>query len=456
MEFRDFLAFLKRSGVLVEITRPCSSDLEIACIIKENDGKPVFFKSVKGHSIPVAAGLFGFRDAFSIGTMSPAEVKAKPGSTLLGEKRLPATDPQSFINKLYKAIEGRKKPEAIPAGQAAPCQEIVEKPGNLDVLPILKHLAGDGGKYITSGVAIYTCPKYGRNISFHRMMVLGRNRMVVRTVENRGLDTAIKEKKGEPLEAAVVIGNSSQVLLAGSTSPPKGVDELSIANAILPFKVVRCKTIDVDVPIDSEIVIEGRFLPERVDEGPFLDLTGTFDIIRKQPVFEVTCITRRKDAIYHALNPAGMEHQLLMGLPREATMLAELTRLDYVRDVRITAGSSHWFNAVVQVDKAKELDPEAVIQACFKGHGSLKNCTIVDDDINIDDPNDVEFAVTTRSQFDKNLHLYPKQQGSSLDPSANQVTRETCKVGINATIPRGGHGAGYNKNYSRISYCMKE
>ncbi len=456
MEFRDFLAYLKNAGALVEIERPCSTDLEIACEIKANDGKPVLFRSVKRHSIPVAAGLFGFRGSFTIGTMSPSEIGATPVFTLLGEKRLPATDPRSFITKLYRAIDGRKKPDVTSSDQKAPCQEVIEKPGSLDSLPILRHLAGDGGRYITSGVAIYTCPKNGRNVSFHRMMVLGSSRMVVRTVENRGLDTAIKEKKGEPLEAAISIGNASQVMVAASTSPPKGVDELSIANALSPFKVTRCQTIDVEVPVDSEIVIEGRFLSERVDEGPFLDLTGTYDIIRKQPVFEVTCITRRKDAIYEALNPAGLEHQLLMGLPREATMLAELSKLGYVRDVRMTAGSSHWFNAVVQVDKSKVHDPEAVIQACFKGHGSLKKCTIVDDDINIDDPNDVEFAVTTRCQFDKNLYLYPKQQGSSLDPSANQVTRETCKVGINATVPRGGSGAGYNKNYNRISYCSKE
>jgi 2,5-furandicarboxylate decarboxylase 1 len=455
MEFRDYLAFLKKTGALVEIERPCSTELEIACEIKAHDGHPIMFRNVKGHTIPVVAGLFGFRGAFSIGTMDVVNV-VDHSMDLLHEKRIPATDPRSFINKLYHAIEGRKKPERIAAGRKVACQEIIDKPGDLGSIPILKHLVGDAGRYITSDVAIYTCPKYGRNISMHRLLVLGSNKMVARTVENRGLDTAIKEKKGEPLEAALVIGNSSQVLLAASTSPPKGVDELSIANAISPFKVVKCQTIDVEVPVDSEIVIEGRFLPERVDEGPFLDLTGTFDIVRKQPVFEVTCITRRKDAIYHALNPAGMEHQLLMGLPREATMLAELTKLGNVKDVRVTAGSSHWFNAVVQVDKGKEFDPEAVIQACFKGHGSLKNCTIVDDDIDIDNPNDVEFAVSTRAQFDKNLYLYPKQQGSSLDPSSNQVTRETCKVGINATVPRGGHGAGYNKNFSRISYCSKE
>nr|MDO8115271.1 UbiD family decarboxylase [Candidatus Sigynarchaeota archaeon] len=455
MNFRDFIALLKKKGILVEIDRPCSIDQEIAAIIKEHDGQPVYFSNVKGYSMPIVAGLFGFRNAFDAGILSATEKPATIDACFTQKKRLPANDPASFIHKLYEAIDARQLPVNIGSREKAPCQEVVEKPEFLEKLPILKHLPDDGGKYITSGVAIYTCPKYGRNISFHRMMVIGPNRMVARVVENRGLDTALREKNG-PLEAAITIGNASQVMIAASTSPPKGVDELSIANKLSPFKVSRCKTIDVQVPVDSEIVIEGRFLPEKTDEGPFLDLTGTFDIVRKQPVFEVTCITHRKDAIYHALNPAGMEHQLLMGLPREATMLAELTRFDYVRDVRVTAGSSHWFNALVQVDRTKKIEPEPVIQACFTGHGSLKNCVVVDDDIDIDNPNDVEFAITTRAQFDRNLYLYPKQKGSSLDPSANQLTRETCKVGINATIPREGHQAGYAKNYSRVSYFKKD
>ena len=455
MNFRDFISFLREKEALVEIDHACSVDFEIASIIKKYDGRPVFFPKVTDNSMPIVAGLFGFRNAFSIGLDDTKNVDNETNQSLLQGQRRLATDPGSFINKLCAAIDRGKAPAMIGSRDRAPCQEVIEQPEYLEELPILKHLPGDGGKYITSGVAIYTCPKYGRNISIHRMMVIGPDRLVARVVENRGLDTALHEKN-ESLEAAITIGNAPQVMIAAATSPAKGVDELSIANTLSPFKVTKCKTIDVQVPVDSEIVIEGRFLPEKVAEGPFLDLTGTFDIVRQQPVFEVSCITHRKDAIFHALNPAGMEHQLLMGLPREATMLKELSRFSYVNDVTLTAGSSHWFNAVVKVDHARAIDPEQVFQACFKGHGSLKNCIIVDDDINIDDPNDIEFALTTRAQFDKHVYLYPNQLGSSLDPSANQVTRETCKVGINATIPREGHEAGYDKNFSRVSYFINE
>jgi len=423
--------------MLVEIEQECDPDIEIAAIIKEHeqDGRPVFFPHVAGGSIPIVSGLFGFRAAFDLTTRNESAYSVGEFTRADSIKPGRATDPASFINRLYQAIQNRSDPALFDESETAPCQEIVESPDYLNEMPILKHLPGDGGKYITSGVAIYSCPTYGRNISYHRMMVIGADRLAARVVETRGLDTALKESGGM-LEAAIVIGNSTQVAVAGSTSPPKGVDELTIANTLSPLALVPCKTIDVQVPTDSEFVIEGRFIPELVDEGPFLDLTGTLDIIRQQHVFEVTCITHRTNPIYHALLPGGMEHQLLMGLPREATMLSELLPLGYVTDVRLSEGSSHWFNAIVQVEQGSPLVPEDVYQACFKGHGSLKNCIIVDDDVNIDDPKDVEWAITTRSQFDRNLVMFPGEHGSSLDPSSNQHTRETCKVGLDATIPR--------------------
>nr|MDO8117610.1 UbiD family decarboxylase [Candidatus Sigynarchaeota archaeon] len=300
---------------------------------------------------------------------------------------------------MYRAIEKRTPPLSFDGDKAAPCQEVEEKASFLEKIPILKHLPGDGGRYITSGVAIYHCPIHGRNCSFHRMMSIGPDKMVARVVEDRGLDTALKASKG-PLEAAIILGNSPQVMVAASTSAPKGVDELAIANTLSPFEVVKCKGIDIEVPVDSEIVIEGHFLKEQVNEGPFLDLTGTLDIVRKQPVFKVDRITHRMDPIYHALLPGGKEHQLLMGLPREATLLMELVKIgDAIKDVRLTPGSSHWFNAVVQVDRKKQIDPAMIFKACMDGHKSLKNCVIVDDDINIDEPVDVEYAIATRSQF---------------------------------------------------------
>lgn len=444
MNFREYLSFLEREGLLQEIHGAPSPDLEIASIIHEHDGKAVKFPRVQGHDIPVVSGLFGNRAAFDLAT-TPGDVDASlfkaAGARI---KPLPAIDPRSFIFKLHEAITTRHAPAIHDSAVIAPCQEVIEPPSFLSELPILKHLPGDGGKYITSGVVIYTCPKHGRNVSFHRMMVTGDDAMVARVVENRGLDTALHEKKG-PLDAAIVIGSAPHVMVAASTSVPKGIDELSIANVISPFEVVQCKTVDVQVPSDSEIVIEGQFLPDLAPEGPFLDLTGTFDIVRKQPSFRVTCITHRRDPVYHALLPAGMEHELLMGLPREATMLMELRKFGNVKDVRLTPGSSHWFNAVVQVDRRLPVSAFDLVQACFQGHSSLKHCVVVDDDIDIDDPRDIEFAMTTRCQLDKRLRLYPGERGSSLDPSADQVTRATCKAGIDATMPRDVDASSYEK-----------
>jgi len=432
--------------MVIEHEDECSIELEIANIISKNDGKTIFFPKVKNHSIPVISGLFISRNSFMI-PFQEKNVDDKDFFSRLNESKVPATSPDSFIYKLWRAIENPIPPKLIDSKSRAPCQEIVEEPEFIRELPVLKHLPTDGGRYITSGVVIYNCPKYGRNISFHRLMLLEGNRIVARIVENRGLNTAIKEKN-EPLEAAIAIGNAPHIMIAGATSPEKGVDELSIANAIKSFRTVKCRTIDVEVPADSEIIIEGRFLQEKAMEGPFLDLTRTLDIKRKQNIFEITCITHRKDPIYHALLPGGTEHELLMGLPREATMLKELIKLKGIIDFRLTKGSSRWFNAVVQVKNDANLEPKTVFEACFRGHRSLKYCMLVNEDINIDDPNDIEFAFITRTQLDKDLYLFKNQKGSSLDPSADQVTRETCKAGIDATIPKNKP----RKNFERIKY----
>ncbi|MHA1791449.1 MAG: UbiD family decarboxylase [Promethearchaeota archaeon] len=438
MEFRQYIDFLKNRNLLVEINEEVSIYLDIARRIGKLDGKPVIFNNPKESKIPVVSNLFGSRSAFSLPFKlqeSLANQSNGPLEFSFNDKPSPATSPDSFIFKLQKAIDGRVPPEVLKGSELAHCQEIVEKPEFIKELPLLKHFKNDGGRYITSGIVIYNCPVHGRNVSFHRLLMTEDGKLVARVVENRGLHTALKNSGGE-LEAAICIGNAPQIMIAASTSPPKGVDELEIANKISPFSIVKCKTINVQVPSNSEIIIEGKFTPEMRDEGPFLDLTGTLDIVRKQPSFKINCITHRKDPVYHALLPASQEHELLMGLPREATMLKELMKFPYFKDVRLTRGSAHWFNAVVQVQESNAFEPKKIIEACFKGHGSLKNCIIVDEDINIDDPLDVEYAITTRSQFNKDLFLFPGERGSSLDPSANQITRETCKVGIDATIPR--------------------
>jgi UbiD family decarboxylase len=319
----------------------------------------------------------------------------------------------------------------------APCQEVVEERVDLKQLPVLTHLPGDGGAYVTAGVAVVKDPELGRNMSFHRLMILDDTRAAVRLVEGRGTHTAVQKTGGE-LEIAVCIGSSPAVLLAAGMSPAPGVDEISIAHALSATPLVRCRTVDLEIPADSEIVLEGHITPEMVDEGPFLDLTETMDIVRRQHVIRFQCITHRYDAIYQALLPGGLEHKLLMGMPREPTIYEEVSKVCECVNVLLTPGGGSWLHAVVQIRKSKADDGKRAVDAAFRGHTSLKHVLVVDDDINIYDPLELEWALATRFQADHSLELLSEQPGSSLDPSAVHIPgikSRTAKMGLDATIP---------------------
>lgn len=171
-----------------------------------------------------------------------------------------------------------------------------------------------------------------------------------------------------------------------------------------------------------------------------MDLTETMDIVREQPVIEIDLITHRRDPIYHALLPGGLEHKLLMGMPREPTIFAEVNRVARCTGVSITPGGASWLHAVVQIDKQGPDDGRRAIEAAFRGHGSLKHVWVVDTDVNVFDPAEVEWAMATRFQGDSDLVLMPNMPGSSLDPSGIHVPGEksrTAKLGFDCTIPWG-------------------
>ena len=153
----------------------------------------------------------------------------------------------------------------------------------------------------------------------------------------------------------------------------------------------------------------------------FVDMTGTYDGLRQQPVVKITKITHRKNPIYQATRPGRTEHRLLMGMPKEPTIYKAVNEVADCVNVNLTPGGCSWLNVVVQIKKKGPDDGKKAIDAAFKGHPSLKHVTVVDEDIDLFDPNDVEWAITTRFQAHKNLYLYPGQPGSSLDPSAEEV-----------------------------------
>jgi len=427
--FRSFLEQLDKNGELIRIKKEVSTEYEMAGIIDALGEKPVFFEKVKESSIPVVGGL-----------VSSKELIAK-ALNVKKEKLLP---------KLSNAIENPVRPHVVERGE---CQEIVEKDVDLTKLPIMRYTEKDGGKYIASAICIIKDPELGRNTCFHRLMLLDKNRFVARIVEERGTDTALKKSGGE-LDIAICIGNSTAVLLAASTSLPKGVDEMGMANALEKTELVKCETIDVEVPKDCEIVLEGRITKERTSEGPFLDLTGIVDRVRQQPVIEIKCITHRENPIYQTILAGRNEHKFLMGMPKAPTIFNEVNKVCECKDVYITPGGCSWLHAVVQIKKRNPNDGKKAIEAAFKGHRSLKHCIVVDDDINIYDPNDIEWAIATRFQADKDAVILPKQRGSSLDPSGDLTEGKkatTCKMGLDATIPFKKTGKGFKKEkYRRV------
>jgi UbiD family decarboxylase len=210
--------------------------------------------------------------------------------------------------------------------------------------------------------------------------------------------------------------------------------------------MVKCKTIDVRVPAETEFVLEGRVLNETSPEGPFVDLTETMDVQRPtEPVFEVKCVTHRENAVWHNLLQGGLEHKILMGMPREPTIYSEVNKVARCLDVNVTPGGCSWLHGVVKIKKTKEDDGRKAIDAAFAGHKSMKRVVVVDDDVDILDPNEVEWAIATRFQADRNLVVVPNQKGSSLDPSSEPGTHVTCKWGLDATKPLVAKGKDFSK-----------
>jgi 2,5-furandicarboxylate decarboxylase 1 len=211
---------------------------------------------------------------------------------------------------------------------------------------------------------------------------------------------------------------------------------MTIAQALAPTPMAVCAN-GIRVPAEAEFVLEGRVTKELVAEGPFVDLTGTYDFARQQPVIEIDRVTHRHDAIYQALLPGRLEHRLLMGMPREPTIYAEVNKVAQCRNVHVTPGGASWLHAVVQIVKRAPDDGQRAIEAAFRGHGSLKHVVIVDEDVNLFDPNDVEWAIATRFQADRGLVVLVDRPSSSLDPSALHVPGQksrTAKMGLDATI----------------------
>jgi len=403
LELTKFIHVLDEKGALTRISKPVDPRFEISTLMKMLDGQVLLFDNVKTSTMPIVANLCSTRDLVATG---------------LGIRR------QELISKLAEAIDNPKKAQLVDAAN-------YDSVGaDLGKLPILTYYPKDGGPYIASGVVACYDKEYGVNLSYHRAEVLAKDRLVLRILE-RHFDTYIKRGLKE---FAFCISSPVQVLVAAAISVDIGNSEVDIANALDETPLMR---VGGQLVPPSDIVIIAELTGELQEEGPFLDLTETFDIIRKQRVAKVKEIYVRKNAMFHALLPGGLEHKVLMGMPREPTIYREVAKVCDVKDVLVTPGGCSWLHGVVSIHKNHPEDGRKAIDAAFKGHKSMKHVFVVDDDINIHDPNEVEWAMATRFQADKNM-MTKREKGSSLDPSSDMDTQMTCKAGFDLTIPEGG------------------
>ena len=413
MNLRSFLARLEQEDKLVRIKKEVSIKYEISDIIYSLNEKPVIFENVKGYDFPIFSGITSNRDIIA---------------EALG------TTKDKLLLKLVNALRNPTQPKMV---DNAPCQEVVIKNPDIDKLPLLFHLPGDGGRYATATVSTIKDPNTGRNVSYHRLMQRSKNKFTARLIKGRQTRTTYDKLK-EDLEMAVCIGNSVSVMVAASLGPPSGVDEFAIANSLDNMSMAKCITKDIEVPAESEFVIEGRLTKNLDKEGPFLDLTETRDFERQEPVFVVDCITHRNDAMYQALIPGRLEHKNLMGMPKEPTIYDEVSKVVKCKNVLITLGGGSWLHGIVQIQKKNPDDGKKAIEAAFNGHKSMKHVVIIDEDVDIYNPTAVEWSIATRFQGDKDLIIKSDSPGSSLDPSAKHEEGKktlTSKVGVDATIP---------------------
>jgi 2,5-furandicarboxylate decarboxylase 1 len=437
-DLRAWLSRLSGTGRVAVIRENVPLKHHLAAIAKCLDGRQAaFFPKPDGHPVPVISGFMSRRAWI-------AEAMGVPESGLLDAFRRAADNPLPW--------------QEVPGTEAA-CQQVVHREIDLHgLLPIPTHSEHDNGPYITAGMVIARNPRTGiQNVSINRIQVHAKDRMAILMLP-RHLFAFYQaaEANNEPLSVAIVIGADPLTLLASQAISPIDYDELEIAGALhgAPLPVVKCLTSEVRVPAGAEIVIEGRILPKvREPEGPFGEFPKYYSAKENREVIQVDVITHRKSPIFHTIVPAEMEHLLLGSIPREATLLAHLQRsFPAVKDVHLSMGGVGRYHLYVKFEKRREGEPKNVILCAFGAHYDIKQVIVVDVDVDVHDPLQVEWAVATRFQADRDLVVITGAQGSVLDPSTT-VGNETAsgepppmhmqgisaKMGLDATKPVSYH-----------------
>jgi len=418
-DLRTWLDHLRATGRLALAEPGADLRFGVAGIASRLDGhQAVLFPRPSGHPVPVVSGLLSDRTWIAEAMGVPA---AETGERFTAACRTP--------------IPSEEVPDAA-------CQEVVHRDPDLSaLLPIPTHNANDHGPYITAGLLIARQRGTGaQNVAIHRLEVTGPDRLgVLLLPRHTAAFFGDYEAAGEDQDVAVAIGVDPLTLMASQAAVPLGQDELEIAGALRggPLPVARCLDSEVRVPADAEIVVEGRLLAGvREEEGPFGEFPQYYGPRAKRHVIAVTAVTHRRDPIYHTIVGGGREHLLLGAIPREGSFLGRLRQaFPCVRAVHLPAGGTCRYHLRVQVERPAPGEAKNLILAALGLHYDIKQVTVVDADVDPYDAGEVEWAVATRFQADRDLVVVGGTQGSRLDPSTDGGVG--AKLGLDATVPPG-------------------
>jgi 2,5-furandicarboxylate decarboxylase 1 len=430
-DLRSFLAALEERGDLLRVPGPVDWEYEAVALTRHTSdiqGPALLLESVRDSQFPCLSGLF-------------AAKRRVAWSLDVAEDELDAT---------YRERENLSLAPTMTNG-TPPCQEIVLTGDQVDLcsLPILRHYERDGGRYITAGLQVAKDPGTGiRNVTISRMLLLDHRRLSVFAPPGRHLRTIIERwhERGEPAEIAVVIGAEPATQIASQARPSYGVDEFGVAGGLRgePVELARCVTIDVEVPATSEMVIECRTVPgEMVVDGPFGEYPGTYSDAKPTPVVEVTAITMRRGGMYqNTLTGMPMTENHWMMEPAAVSLAwrESLKITPEVVAVNVTPGGATRHHVVVSIKKRHPSEARNLALALLAAPLGAKLVTVVDDDIDVYDPLQVEWAVNTRVQADNDVFILPNLYSPTLDPSA-PAPRTSAKMGIDATAPIGDRAA---------------
>ena len=417
MSFRELLKKMETRKDILHIKDDVCTRFDIPFVIKsfENQGSVLMFEHVKGYETKVVANVCGTRQRIC---------------TALN------VDRDGLYRRLTQAWRSPKKPKIV---EDSAVKEIVEN--DLSKIPVLTYFERDAGPYITSAV-VYARSIDGKveNVSVHRLQVLDKKHLAIRLVPRHLFKLwQMAKDASKDLEVSISIGVHPAIMLAASSPVPFGVNEFEVANALMDndLRLIKCENVDAYAPAEAELVLEGKIsATKEVVEGPFVDITGTYDIERKQPVVEVVGAMHRKNYVYQALLPSGAEHRLLMGLPHEVLIWEAVSKVvPKVYAVNLSVGGSGWLHAIVSIEKQLDGDGKNALLAAFAAHPSLKHAIVVDSDIDVFNVSDVEWAIATRFQASEDLIIINNVRGSTLDSSADQETGLTAKMGVDATRP---------------------